>query len=962
MRCERPRREPAIDVRAVTAAILVVFAVPAHPADGSEAEPVAWRRTLQRIASGVVAIKVDATRAFDTEWNASGQATGFVVDARLGLILTNRHVVAPGPVRAEALFVNQEEVELVPVYRDPVHDFGIFRYDPAKLRYITPAELTLAPERAQLGREIRVVGNDAGEQLSILSGTIARLRRPAPDYGRGNYNDFNTFYLQAASGTSGGSSGSPVIDIDGRVVALNAGGSNEAASSFFLPLDRVTRALALVRAGRPVTRGTLATVFMHQPFDELHRLGLPEATEALVRRRFPDQTGMLVVDQVIPGGVADGRLRVGDILLQLGADLVTDFVPLENVLDETVGREVAVSIVRNGSLVELRLPVADLHALAPAEYIEFGDAVVHDLSLQQARHYNRATSGVYVAGPGYVFGTAGIPRASIIVAVDDQPVRKLDDLEAVLATLADQQRAAVRFFTFEDPATSKLRTIRMDRRWFAARRCRRNDVSGIWPCRELAGGPPATSPVARSTRFAEHPDRRIARIAPSLVMVNFDMPYTISGVADRHYYGTGVIVDAQRGYVVVDRNTVPEAMGDVQVTFGGSLEVPGRGAWIHPTHNLALIVYDPALIGDTPVRAARLGTELPRPGETVEVVGLRPDFKVVYRSTEVASLEAVQYPLSRTIRFRETNLDTLDLVNGPGDIDGVILDRRGTVVALWSSFAYQGASEPAQENRGLPADLVREMVALAREGRELRSLEVEWNQVPLAVARRLGLPDEWAQRLQEHDRERPQALTVVRAVAGTPAARMLQPGDLLLGIDGRPVTRVREAEVATQQTAVRLLILRNGRPLEVEVPTVGLGGDGVRRAVMWAGALLQAPYRDIAAQRAVEPYGVYVAFFAFGSPASRHGLLAGRRIVEVDGHAIPDLDAFIDTVRRRRDGEAVRLTTITWNNFTEVLTLKPDQTYWPAYEISWGALPCPPAHAALPDCEPTTGWRTVPVD
>src|SRR5205085_413997 len=70
--------------------------LPAPQAAAVEGNPD-WADTLERIAGSVVSTHVGSRRAFDAERTARAPATGLVVGAERGLVVTNRRVATPGP-------------------------------------------------------------------------------------------------------------------------------------------------------------------------------------------------------------------------------------------------------------------------------------------------------------------------------------------------------------------------------------------------------------------------------------------------------------------------------------------------------------------------------------------------------------------------------------------------------------------------------------------------------------------------------------------------------------------------------------------------------------------------------------------------------------------------------------------------------------------------------------------------
>ena len=114
--------------------------------------------------------------------------------------------------------------------------------------------------------------------------------------------------------------------------------------------------------------------------------------------------------QVVPKGPSEGLLEAGDILIHVNGELVTAFVPLEEVLDASVGEKVSflvqrsvylpffcpglqallllcLLLCRGEKMVDVQVQVQDLHSITPDRFVEVGGGLVHTVSYQMARSF-----------------------------------------------------------------------------------------------------------------------------------------------------------------------------------------------------------------------------------------------------------------------------------------------------------------------------------------------------------------------------------------------------------------------------------------------------------------------------------------------------------------------------------------------------------------------------------------------
>ncbi|TLS29541.1 hypothetical protein PpBr36_01349, partial [Pyricularia pennisetigena] len=915
-------------------------------------DTVEWQATIQRVVSNVVSIRFCQTCSFDTDAALTSEATGFVVDAERGYILTNRHVVGSGPFWGYCIFDNHEEVDAYPVYRDPVHDFGILKFDPKAIKYMPVAALPLRPDLAKVGVEIRVVGNDAGEKLSILSGVISRLDRNAPEYGEG-YSDFNTCYLRLR-----------VVAV--LVVLLS---TSMAMPWLYKQVEGLTGhppttfCPSIARSepfSKPITRGDIQCQFLLKPFDECRRLGLAPEWEAQMRKAFPKETNLLVAEIILPEGPSSNKVEEGDVLLKVNDELITEFIRLDDILDSNVGKPVKLLLQRGGEDVEVEVEVGDLHSITPDRFVSVAGGSFHSLSYQQARLYGVACKGVYVCEATGSFRFETSDNGWILQTIDNKKVPDLETFIQVVKNIPDKARVVVTYKHLRDLHTLNTTIIYVDRHWSSKMKLAvRNDETGLWDFTDLADALPPVPPVPRKASFIQlehtsHP--AVAELVRSFVHVTCTMPMKLDGFPKNRKWGMGLVIDAEKGLVVISRAIVPYDLCDISITIGESIVVEGKVVFLHPLQNYAIIQYDPKLV-DAPVQSAKLSSEEITQGASTYFIGYNRIGRVVHTATTVTEIFAVAIPAnSGAPRYRAVNVDAITVdTNLSGQCgSGVLVAPDGTVQALW--LTYLGERSPSthrdeEYHLGLATPTLLPVVKQIQQGivPKLRMLSVEFRSIQMAQARIMGVSEEWIQQVSLANTSHHQLFMVTKRTferdQDDKSGALLE-GDILLTLNGKLITRISELDIMYSHEFLDAVIVRETKELKLKLPTVAADDVETDHAVSFCGAIFHRPHQAVRQQISKLYSEVYVSARTRGSPSYQYGLAPTNFITHVNGKRTPDLKSFLAAVTAIPDNTYFRLKAVTFDSVPWVVTMKKNEHYFPTVE--W-----------IKDSSEDCGWRRV---
>ncbi|WP_417677198.1 DegQ family serine endoprotease [Roseibium sp.] len=280
--------------------------------------------------------------------------SGFVIDGKEGIIVTNNHVIE-GADEITANFNDGTKLKAELIGTDEKTDLAVLKVNPEKP--LTDVSLGDS-DMIRVGDWVMAIGNPFGLGGTVTVGIVSARNR---DINSGPYDNF----IQTDASINRGNSGGPLFNMDGEVIGINTAIISPSGGSigigFAIPAKTAKRVIAQLREFGETRRGWLG-VRIQEVTDEIaESLNMDEAMGALVAG-------------VTEGGPAEkAKIEPGDVILEFDGNPVDHMRELPRMVADTpIGKTVDVVVLRRGEKVTLQVDLGRLEE-ASAEEDKTGD-------------------------------------------------------------------------------------------------------------------------------------------------------------------------------------------------------------------------------------------------------------------------------------------------------------------------------------------------------------------------------------------------------------------------------------------------------------------------------------------------------------------------------------------------------------------------------------------------------------
>ena len=367
------------------------------------------------------------------DYETRSLGSGFIVSTD-GYILTNAHVVDMADDVTVKLN-DKREFKAKVIGADKRTDVAVIKIEATGL----PAVRIGDPEKLRVGEWVLAIGSPFGFESTVTAGIVSAKGRSLPQE---NYVPF----IQTDVAINPGNSGGPLFNLKGEVVGINSQIYSRTGGfmglSFAIPIDVAMNISTQLRTTGRVSRGRIGVVIQEVTKELAESFGLPKASGALV-------------NSVEKGGPADkAGIEASDVILKFDGKEVASSSDLPRIVAQSrPGSKATAQVWRKGAARDLTITVGEMpeekvaqrpgkKETKPGNVVARLGLTLSELNADQRKEL-ALTGGLLVEDVQGAAAKAGIRRGDVLMAINNQDVKSVDQLNGLLGQFEKARSVAL---------------------------------------------------------------------------------------------------------------------------------------------------------------------------------------------------------------------------------------------------------------------------------------------------------------------------------------------------------------------------------------------------------------------------------------------------------------------------------------------------------------------------------------